>query len=275
MLHTHTRPEPGQPWKARGRKKADTRRADGQKQRRGGGEQTDLRNQPTRRDGPDPKQRTHLNPTTHYGEARTKWGTSWWQTKPKQVVKKQDSVPKPIDRAIVPQQARVQVSPEGIKRLSSSSELGAQHVSPHQKPKRPHLQEKDMPVAFICSCHVPGSKLKLQEKRSFWLFRTNALGRHAFRRETLGPPGQRDSSKTVDNSKAICCTLLKRITKLKCVNSDVRSVDINPTKEVASLGPMAPCRGHHRNHTRQEWIIIWSDRNWILKHANQPRSLDV
>ena len=178
-------------------------------------------------------------------------------------------------RAIVPQQARVQVSPEGIKRLSGSSELGAQHVSPHQKPKRPHLQEKDMPVAFICSCHVPGSKLKLQEKRSFWLFRTNALGRHAFRRETLGPPGQRDSSKTVDNSKAICCTLLKRITKLKCVNSEFRSVDINPTEEVASLGPMAPCRSHHRNHTRQEWIIIWSDRNWILKHANQPRSLDV
>ena len=27
-------------------------------------------------------------------------------------------------------------------------------------------------------------------------------------------------------------------------------------------------------HTRQEWIIIWSGRNWILKHANQPRLLD-
>ena len=27
-------------------------------------------------------------------------------------------------------------------------------------------------------------------------------------------------------------------------------------KGVASLGPMAPCRSHHRNHTRQEWIII-------------------
>ena len=38
---------------------------------------------------------------------------------------------------------------------------------------------------------------------------------------------------------------------------------------------MAPCRSHHGNHTRQEWIIIWSVRNWILKHANQPRSLDL
>ena len=51
--HTHTRPEPGQPWKARGRKK---RTHDGQTAKNsagGGGEQTDLRNQPTRRNGPD------------------------------------------------------------------------------------------------------------------------------------------------------------------------------------------------------------------------------
>ena len=39
-------------------------------------------------------------------------------------------------------------------------------------------------------------------------------------------------------------------------------------KRVASNGSMAPCRSHHGNHTRQEWIIIWSGRNWILKHAN-------
>ena len=50
---------------------------------------------------------------------------------------------------------------------------------------------------------------------------------------------------------------------------------IYPTKEVPSIGSMAPCRSHHGNHTRQEWIIIWSGRNWILKHANQPRSLDI
>ena len=31
---------------------------------------------------------------------------------------------------------------------------------------------------------------------------------------------------------------------------------------------------HTHTHTRQEWISIWSDRNWILKRANQPRSLD-
>ena len=68
--HTHTWPEPGQPWKARGRKKADTRRANGQKQRRGG-RGTDGPPEPTytaKRTWT--KQRAHLNPTTHYGEAR-------------------------------------------------------------------------------------------------------------------------------------------------------------------------------------------------------------
>ena len=83
--HTHTRQEPGQPWKARGRKKRTQTTGQQPKQRRGGREQTDLRNQPTWRNGPDKKQGTHLNPTTHYGEAArggklgTKWGTSWWR----------------------------------------------------------------------------------------------------------------------------------------------------------------------------------------------------
>ena len=69
--HTHTRPEPGQPRKARGTEKADTN--DGQKAKtaQGGREQTDLQNQPTRRNGPHQhRTHTHLNPTTHYRGAR-------------------------------------------------------------------------------------------------------------------------------------------------------------------------------------------------------------
>ena len=53
MLHTHTRPEPGQPWKARGRKKRTHEGQTAKNSAGGGGEQTDLRNQPTRRNGPD------------------------------------------------------------------------------------------------------------------------------------------------------------------------------------------------------------------------------
>ena len=55
-----------------------------------------------------------------------------------------------------------------------------------------------------------------------------------------GPQDQRDTQKAVQNGKASCCTLRKRITELKCVNSEVKSVDINPTKEVPSIGSMAP-----------------------------------
>ena len=77
-------------------------------------------------------------------------------------LQRQDSVPRPTVRAIVPQQARVPVSHKGIKRLSSSIELDAQYVSPHQIPKRPHLQEKDMPVAFCRECHVELQMRKLQ-----------------------------------------------------------------------------------------------------------------
>ena len=52
--YTHTHPaRAGSTLKGKRKKKADTRRANGQKQRRGGGEQTDLRNQPTRRNGPE------------------------------------------------------------------------------------------------------------------------------------------------------------------------------------------------------------------------------
>ena len=68
---THTRPaRAGSTLKGKRKKKADTRRAKGQKQRRGG-RGTDGPPEPTytaKRTWP--KQRTHLNPTTHYGEAR-------------------------------------------------------------------------------------------------------------------------------------------------------------------------------------------------------------
>ena len=91
--------------------------------------------------------------------------------------------------------------------------------------------------------------------------------RGVFHEVSQGTAGSAGHSESGANGKASCCTLLKRITNLKCVNSAVRTV-ITHLKRVASNGSMAPCRSHHGNHTRQEWIIIWSGRNWILKHAN-------
>ena len=77
--YTHTPGRAGETLKGKRKKKADTRRADGQKQRRGG-RGTDGPPEPTytaRRTWQ--KQSTHLNPTTHYGEAsrrviRDQWG---------------------------------------------------------------------------------------------------------------------------------------------------------------------------------------------------------
>ena len=68
---THTHPaEPGKPWKARGRKKSGHTTSKRPKTAQGG-RGTDGPPEPTytaKRTWP--KQRTHLNPTTHYGEAR-------------------------------------------------------------------------------------------------------------------------------------------------------------------------------------------------------------
>ena len=49
---------------------------------------------------------------------------------------------------VVPIQARVQVSHEGIKRLSSSNELGAQYVSPHQTT----IKRKEHHTCKTCAC---------------------------------------------------------------------------------------------------------------------------
>ena len=162
----------------------------------------------------------------------------------------------------------------GINSYTSSSELDAQHVLPHQTTIKRKKTTPGRHVPACSPCHVVMSVLtKVLQKWRFLKFCTAALERA----DHWGPWDirSRRTSQKRTNGKANCCTLLRWITELKCVNSEVKSVSIYPTPEVASEGPMAPCRSHHRNHTRQEWIIIWSDRNWILKHANQPRSLDL
>ena len=98
MLHTHTRPEPGQPWKARGRKKRTQTTGRRPKQSRGEGNKRTSR---TNLHGETDLTKTAHTPKPHdtlrrgtQGKLGTKWGTSWWQTrKPKQLVKQQDSVP--------------------------------------------------------------------------------------------------------------------------------------------------------------------------------------
>ena len=58
------------------------------------------------------------------------------------------------------------------------------------------------------------------------------------------------------------------ITRLKCVN--LRSVRQHSPKWVPSNGSMAPCRSHHRNHTRKDCIYIY-----ILDILHIPYSLYI
>ena len=133
----------------------------------------------------------------------------------------------------MPIQARVQVSHKRHKRLPNSNELGAQYVSPHQRTKR-----KEYHTCKTCACLIQMSwhdamtlqKLLQWQKRSFWLFRTISRWERNRSLGSLGRPEPREFSKKVQNSKASCCTLLKRITRLKCVNSEVRTVNIHPEK---------------------------------------------
>ena len=101
----------------------------------------------------------------------------------------------------------------------------------------------------LCHCEI-AAKSEVSEVRH------NIPLKKYVSKVSQGTTGAAGLWKRLKNRMADCCTLLKRITELKCENSEFRSVSIDPATEVASIGPMAPCRSHHRNHTRQEWIII-------------------
>ena len=133
---------------------------------------------------------------------------------------------------------------------------------PHQIPKKNilrkyiYLQGEDMPVACHATCR--SNPYLASIKRNCFLFRTASLeqgGKVSRRRQE-----QRD--KVAENGMADCSTLLKRITRLKCVNSQVRSSRFSH-KGVLSNGLMAACRGHHGDHTRQE-----------LDHLSDPMGTD-
>ena len=98
MLHTHT---PGRsrvnPERQKEEQGEHRRRAEGQNSAGGGGEQTDLQNQPTPRNdltktAHTPKPHDTLRRGTR-GQLGTKWGLVDDKQKTKQLIKQQDSVP--------------------------------------------------------------------------------------------------------------------------------------------------------------------------------------
>ena len=132
----------------------------------------------------------------------------------------------------MPIQARVPVSHKGIKRLSSSNELDAQNVKPHQTTIK---RQKTTPESHEPACCMSQNVLYCSCKGcckngGLWKFEMTSLNRDAFHRFHKGPQEQRDTQKMVQNRKADCFALLRWITKLKCVNSAVRTVITHPEK---------------------------------------------
>ena len=150
----------------------------------------------------------------------------------------------------MPQPARVQVVPQWHKQLYEFQRIRCTKciTSPDNQKKRDHTCK-----SCACLVHCDAKVAAKTEVSEVW---HNSTLQRCIPLGSQGRQERQDISEKVQNGKASCCPLLKRITKLKCVNSGFMSVNIDPTTEVASRGPMAPCRSHHRNHTRQEWTII-------------------
>ena len=211
---THTHPaRAGSTLKGKRKKKADTRRADGQKQRRGGGE-TDLT-----KTAHTPKPHDTLRRGTR-GKLGTKWGTSWWQTrKPKQLVKQQDSVPRPRIRALRHSRPVVNSCPNRHITAAKFHRIRCTicFTSPeNQKERIPYLQVVCLPYSNVVTwCKMTLQKL-LQERRFLNVQHGFPVTELYSTRFHKGPQDQRDTQKTVQNGKASCYTLLKWITRLKC-----------------------------------------------------------
>ena len=108
---------------------------------------------------------------------------------------------------------------------TSSSELDAQHVTPHQTTikKKETTPASHVPAWILCHVLRNESAKGAAKKQRFPTFST-ASHERADHWDFSGTAGAAGRHQMVKNRKANCCTLLKRITKLKCVNSEVKSV---------------------------------------------------
>ena len=170
----HTWPGAGKPWKGKGKRKAEGRRTRNKTSGGGGGRK--------RLNQPDTaKTYKHLStrrsqPTWGGKNAwdRGPMGISWWNHKKL----KQDSVPNYLDvvRLFPAPGPWSSLAPIGIKQLSSSIELGAQHVSPHQTTKRKETTpESHEPAWVLCHGMMQCSCKSCCKKGGFWQFRTVSL----------------------------------------------------------------------------------------------------
>ena len=99
----------------------------------------------------------------------------------------------------------------------------------HQKKESPHLKVVCLPDSCIkCCCHE--SSKAAAKRRRFLIVSNNVTLEECNSRGSQGTIGAAGLSERLINRKADCFPLLKRITKLKCVNSEFKTVDTHPEK---------------------------------------------
>ena len=97
----------------------------------------------------------------------------------------------------------------------------------NQKEGIPHLKVVCLPGSCIkCCCHGP-SKAAAKKEVSGSSKQLHLKDQNTGIPGTAGVAGH---STRLVNRKADCCPLLKRITKLKCVNSEFKTVNTHPEK---------------------------------------------
>ena len=131
----------------------------------------------------------------------------------------------------MPQQARGQVVPQWHQTAIKFQRIRCTTciTSPdnHQKKESPHLKVVCLPDSYVViRCNGAAKLLQKTEvsEHSEWLpLKERSTGVPG----TIGAAGH---SKRLKNRKADCCPLLRRITKLKCVNSEFKTVNTHPEK---------------------------------------------
>ena len=101
-----------------------------------------------------------------------------------------------------------------------------------KKARKPHLQACTCLVNIAYCCSNVTSKAAQMEKKPFLAVRDGRLHcrRSAFSKVHKGPQERQDIAERLMNGKANCFALRKRITRLKKVNSVIRSVTSHPKK---------------------------------------------
>ena len=121
-----------------------------------------------------------------------------------------------------------------------------------RQPKRRNTTpESRVPAWFLYQMLLSWTVKSSCEKGGFW----SSAQLHSWRNASASNPWDHKISRTIskgwNNSMAGCCNLLRRITNLKCVNSEFKTVDTHPEKGCLKWlhGTMSepPWKSHYKN----------------------------